>query len=363
MNRWPLNLALGLAMFTCTCFLPAEERAVLDRKVGRAEASGMRIEVEQGLAGVRAFDGERLELWAQAPALRILIRLDADAERPLELEVHNCMQAAALSVDGGPSLAPEPIAGRSAACRFSVSVRKDSILELFSTTETSDQTFVFAVLSDVQNAINRVQDIFERMNQDPELAFVVSTGDLVNTGTRDELTRFQDELAHLEIPFFSTVGNHEMGAPPEVWHSLFGPFNVHFKFSGVAFSLIDSGNATIDPETYERLDDYLAQSRKLPHVVLTHVPPLDPAGLRGGAFRSRKEAAKFLKKLADGKVDALFLGHIHSYYAFSNAGIPSYISGGGGAIEERLDGIQRHYLRVRAHPQRGIEDVGLVRVD
>jgi hypothetical protein len=93
------------------------------------------------------------------------------------------------------------------------------------------------------------------------------------------------------------------------------------------------------------------------------VPPLDPAGLRGGAFRSRGEAGKLLQKLGNGQVDALFLGHIHSYYAFSAAGVPSFISGGGGAIPETLDGIDRHYLRVRASPERGIEDVAIVRVD
>jgi ABC-type phosphonate transport system ATPase subunit len=43
--------------------------------------------------------------------------------------------------------------------------------------------------------------------------------------------------------------------------------------------------------------------------------------------------------------------------------VPSYISGGGGAIPERFDGIGRHYLRVRASARRGIEDVAIVRID
>ncbi len=363
MKRALLNLSVGLALCAHSCFLPAEERAALDLEVGRAEAPGVRIQVADGLAAVRTFDGNKLKLWAQAPRLNIAVELDTPGERELELEVLNCMPTAALSVDAGPSLAPEPVVGRRAACKFSLTLNQSAEIELFSTREDPEAGFVFAVLSDVQNAIGSVQDIFQRMNQDPELMFVVSTGDLVNNGTRSQLTRFQDELGQLEIPFFSTVGNHEMGAPAEVWHSLFGQFTTHFEFGGVAFSMVDSGNATVDPETYERLEDYLAQSRRKPHVVLTHVPPLDPSGLRQGSFRSRKEAAKFLKLLADGKVDALFLGHIHSYYAFSSAGIPTYISGGGGAIEEKLDGIGRHYLRVHVHPERGIEEVGLVRVD
>ncbi len=56
-------------------------------------------------------------------------------------------------------------------------------------------------------------------------------------------------------------------------------------------------------------------------------------------------------------------GHIHSYYAFSNAGIPAYISGGGGAIPERFDGIGRHYLTVDVDPVSGVIETGLVRID
>jgi hypothetical protein len=205
--------------------------------------------------------------------------------------------------------------------------------------------------------------VFERLNEDPELRFVVSTGDLVDTGVRKELTRFQREMQTLQIPMFSTVGNHEMGAEPQAWHELFGPFNVHFTFKGARFSLVDSDNATIDPHVYDWLDDWLDEADREIHVVLTHYPPLDPVGLRGGGFRAKKEGAKLMQRLADGHVDALFLGHIHSYYAFSNAGVPSFISGGGGAIEERLDGIGRHYLKVRARPHEGIDDVAIVRVD
>jgi 3',5'-cyclic-AMP phosphodiesterase len=330
--------------------------------VGQAEAAGMRVEVEDGLAAVRAFDGQRLELWAQAPALRIRIAHDRASPRPLRLTVLNCMREALLELDD-TSILGMPVEGRGAACEFAVEVSDGSSLRLAPAGADEPGSFVFAVLSDIQSAVDRVGDIFARMNEDPELQFVVSTGDLVDTGARQELTYFQEQMATLPIPLFSTVGNHEMGAPASVWHELFGPFNVHFLFKRVAFSLVDSGNATIDPQVYGRLDGWLAENRAATHAVLTHVPPIDPAGLRGGSFRSRKEAAKLLQKLGHGQVDALFLGHIHSYYAFSAAGVPSYISGGGGAIEETLDGIDRHYLRVRASPERGIEEVAVVRVD
>ncbi|HEX5659980.1 MAG TPA: metallophosphoesterase [Polyangiales bacterium] len=349
--------ALLLVLFLPGCFLPAEKRARLDRSVGEAEAGGITLEVAEGRAGIRSFDGLRAELWAQAPSLSISVR--SDAPRPLVLDVLNCMPGTLLRVDAEAPRAPTPVAGRAASCHFELAV-SDSQLEL--APAAADTEYAFAVLSDVQDAIGRVQDIYRRMNADPELQFVVSTGDLVETGTRSQLVHFQDELAGLNIPLFSTVGNHEMGAPPSHWHSLFGPFNVNFVHRGVTFSLVDSGNATIDPSMYGRLDDWLDAAEDGTHIVLTHVPPLDPAGLRGGAFRSRKEAAKLVQKLGRGRVDALFLGHIHSYYSFSVADVPTYISGGGGAIQERFDGIERHYLKVRASA-RGIEDVAIVRVD
>jgi Icc protein len=350
--RWlPILLMSG-------CLLPADERVSLDRVVGQASVAGLSLEVEEGRAGVRAFDGQRAELWAQAPALSIAVR--SDRERALVLDVLNCMPGTRLTTEQ-QTLEATSVGGRAATCRFELTVREGSQLAL-TPPAVEEATYAFAVLSDVQDAIGRVQDIYRRMNQDPELQFVVSTGDLVDTGVRDELVRFQDELAGLNIPLYSTVGNHEMGAPASDWHGLFGPFNVNFVHRGLTFSLVDSGNATIDPDMYDRLDSWLDAARDGTHIVLTHVPPLDPAGLRGGAFRSRKEAGKLIQKLGHGRVDALFLGHIHSYYSFSVANVPTYISGGGGAIQERFDGIERHYLKVRANA-RGIEDVAIVRVD
>jgi hypothetical protein len=40
-------------------------------------------------------------------------------------------------------------------------------------------------------------------------------------------------------------------------------------------------------------------------------------------------------------------GHLHSYYAFDNAHIPTFISRGGAPKPERLVGIGPHYLMAR----------------
>ena len=70
-----------------------------------------------------------------------------------------------------------------------------------------------------------------------------------------------------------------------------------------------------------------------------------------------------LSRLASAKVDLTLYGHIHSYYAFENAGIPAFISGGGGAIPERFDGVGRHFLTVDVDPITSRLQTALVRID
>ncbi len=127
--------------------------------------------------------------------------------------------------------------------------------------------------------------------------------------------------------------------------------------------MLDSASATIDPLVYDWLEGWLSEGRERVHVVAMHIPAIDPIGVRSGSFASRNEAAKLLTRLANGRVDLTLYGHIHSYYDFDNAGIPAYISGGGGAIPERFDQIGRHFLVFDVDPNAGIQDVKVVRVD
>src|SRR6185503_14516782 len=113
---------------------------------------------------------------------------------------------------------------------------------------------------------------------------------------------------------------------------------------------------------YQELSGWLSEGRERVHVVAMHIPPLDPVGERNAAFGSRAEAGALLSRLSEGKVDLTLYGHIHAYYAFENAGIPAFISGGGGAHPERLSGIGRHYLTVDIGAG-GVVGTGVVRVD
>jgi Icc protein len=224
------------------------------------------------------------------------------------------------------------------------------------------ESWRFVVMGDIQRALPEVDDVFERINEVPGVRFVASTGDLVQSGEIGEYELLEKQLEVLDVPYFSTIGNHELFADHERWKVRFGRFNVHFRFKDAVFSLVDSGSSSVDPLVYEWLDEWLDEARDEVHFFFTHFPAVDPIGVRAGSFRSAHEGHKLLDRLAEGRVDITFYGHIHSYYAFQNAGIPAYISGGGGAIPERWDGIGRHFLTVDVAAG-SVQTVGVVRVD
>ncbi|MCP4602484.1 MAG: metallophosphoesterase [Proteobacteria bacterium] len=365
------QLLIGLlpVLWLFGCIASLDDRVQLDETTGFARIDTAQIEVTGQVASVRRFQDGLIELWAQAPVVPMVLNIKNSEVSHWDITVFNTMPNAVLwarNQNGEALPVGEPATPRPTVRKWRLPIPGGQTITLTITPPDAqlESPYRFAVLGDIQSAIDEFGDIVARLNQDPTIRFVASTGDLIERGTRRLLERFQSELHPLRVPFFSTVGNHELiNADPSDWAELFGRFNTHFQFKGTAFTLIDSASATIHPKVYDWLDECLEEGRTLPHVALTHIPPLDPSGTRGGAFSSSKEAAKFIRTLAAGKVDATFYGHIHSYYEFSNGGIPAYISGGGGAIPERMDGISRHYLTVDVIPKDQSLSVKVVHID
>ena len=359
----PLRVCLCM-LLVLSCLRPSEERAERDQEVGQAAHAGVAVDVTDGLAAVRELSDDRLVLWGSAPGFDVELRLDQPRE--LEIEVQNCLtDARLLLADGalarltalGDAGMPTRKLWRLQAPAGSVSLR------LAAPDDDSAEPFRFALLSDVQEAIVDVADVFDKLNEQPQLRFLLGAGDLTEQGTRTELERYQHELERLQIPYFTTLGNHELGTSPDLYHEYFGRGNFQFRFAGVYFTLLDSASATLDPIVYGWLDDWLARARHDVHIVAMHIPPIDPIGVRNGSWASRSEAAKALARLASGRVDLTLYGHVHSYYEFDNAGIPAFISGGGGAIPERFDRIGRHFMVFEVDRARGVLEREVVEVD
>ncbi|WP_437742061.1 metallophosphoesterase [Sorangium sp. So ce1504] len=360
-----LALIALTAPLALSCLDVAEGRARRDLEVGKASRGKARVAVDEGLAAIRRLDAGELALWASAPALSI--RLTDEAGGPWKITIENMLADAELSARVGDERVPVELVEApfptQRTFRLSLPPGAEATLSLRPPDEARREPWRFAVFADVQEDIDRVQDIYAKMNEAEGVRFALISGDLTSRGSPEQLERFQREMKTLRFPCYATLGNHELGTRDDLYHEWFGRGNYRFAFRGVQFTMLDSASATIDPLAYGWLDGWLTEGQDLLHVVTMHLAPLDPVGSRNGAFASRAEANKLLTMLADGRVDLTFYGHIHSFYAFENAGIPAYISGGGGAIPERLDGIGRHFVTVDVEPPAKIAQVAVVRVD
>lgn len=344
------------------CTRPAEERTRRDLDVGHAQSAALEVEVASGLAAVRELSPTRLALWLSAPSADV--SLVAHEAIQLELSVENAMASVELSDLDSGTLVPILSGADTTKKSWTLALAPGSRhLRLTPPNAAEKGLFRFALMSDVQEAIDRVQDLYRVIDAQADLDFLLGAGDLTEEGEVQELQRFQHELATLAVPYYTTLGNHELGERPPAYQDWFGRANFQFVHRGVYFTLLDSASATIDPIAVDWLDGWLANARDSVHIVAMHIPPLDPVGSRNAAFASRAEAATLLAKLAEAGVDLTLYGHIHAYYSFENAGIPAVISGGGGASPERASDIGRHFVVFEVDAKRGVVSSEVVRVD
>jgi Icc-related predicted phosphoesterase len=350
-------LALG------ACTRPAEERTVAELDVGRASGDGLTVEVADGLAHIRALGDRHLELWSQAPVLDVTLTVDDAAAGEWTVRIRNAMPDAALTAP--PEVAVAELLSDLPTVKSLRLTLPTGTHRLHLAPPDADVPgrFRVAALADIQTGLDQVDQLFARIDAEPGIRFAVVMGDLTDRAEITEFDLLEQQLTRLDVPFYATRGNHDLWNAPSRFRERFGRGNFQFVFKDVAFTFVDSGDAGIDPLVYDWLDDWLAAARDRVHVFLTHFPPIDPIGIRMGSFRSRREGHMLLSRLADAGVDLTLYGHIHTYYAFDNAGIPAYISGGGGARPERWDGIDRHFLVIELDPEGDrIGSVGLVRL-
>ncbi|MBN2435134.1 MAG: metallophosphoesterase [Spirochaetes bacterium] len=348
---------LFILLALLSCDVPQNENYELDKEVGIASVDGAQVEVVSGLGVINNIEPGKLEIHQSAPQIKLVIDPGKSGISEWQIELSNSVRNTYALSDDSVTILSESQNGIKYSLKCEVPVNK-KISIYFKTTEEDP---VFAVFSDVQRAVSEVSDIFEAINSDDDLQFVLSTGDLTSNGTKSEIKRFIKELENLAVPFYTTMGNHDsFDSQYKYWHKVFGRTSFRFIYRDTLFVFLDSSSGVLYHELYDDLEGWLGLSDGL-KIVLTHYPIVDPSGTRGGSFSSRNEAYKLLSLLGENGTDLLLFGHIHSYYKYTLAGIDCRISGGGGAMPERYDGIGRHYLKIEVDPDN--EKYSIERVD
>lgn len=199
---------------------------------------------------------------------------------------------------------------------------KESRVHSFRTAPAAKRPFSFIYLGDTHND-NIVEPVLKKaVKEEPNAAFLIHSGDHVNTGLFRDLW---DQYFHSgrdifpQLPFVPTLGNHDSqdGLPPTLYTQLFmlphntdcgltSGRNYAFTYGDARFYMID---ATGDMEKITCwLEKELDQTKEKWKIAVTHFPPY-------ARDDSYPEIRKLWGSLFDKyHVDLVLSGHIHQYF-------------------------------------------------
>jgi len=202
--------------------------------------------------------------------------------------------------------------------------------------DQNSQKFSFAIFGDNRSATAVFEELVAQINQDkPD--FAVSLGDMVQEGRQALYDVFLQQLARLNAPLISVIGNHELRLNGlSLYQQLFGPPYYSFKVGHSYFIVLDNANQkNLDLPQMKWLTGELEKSQAFrQRFVLMHVPLYDPrSGAKGlGHSMADLSFAKELNDLFDQhQVTMVFASHVHGYYQGKWQQTPFIISGGAGA--------------------------------
>lgn len=356
MHRFGIALLIPLL---AACLDAGEDRTRRDfEDIGHARLGPVALYLDPGVALSVDEAQSLVRFRANAPA----VRLDArTAEtRVIHVEITNVFEDVILL----PSQVTRSAGAHAIAFDLTVPPEGASV-RLTRPEPDVARPFRFAWVGDVQGGNARFAAIRARINADPSLEFVVFAGDVSERGLPGQIDAFLAAANPLATPWYSLIGNHEnIGGNDAVFQRKIGRINVAFDYRGARLVLVDSASGGLEPRVWQFLRDKMAGTEPKVRLVGMHIPPVDFAGLRDGAFASRLEGAKVMQALSAGGVDALFAGHLHTLDFSGAAGVPIVVSGNGGVgFEAKWDGSSLHYLAVAVDPASGKVEISVVAVE
>lgn len=98
------------------------------------------------------------------------------------------------------------------------------------------------LIADSHQNYSDLERVVAELNRQ-DLDFVVHLGDFTNIGVSSEFDAFARLIAPLRHPLLVVIGNHDaVGAGPQLFEKLFGPFNQSVDFAGRRFLLYNSNS-------------------------------------------------------------------------------------------------------------------------
>ena len=225
---------------------------------------------------------------------------------------------------------------------------------------SSDTMLTFYVYGDTRTyplyhdsvAAAIIRDFMQNPNHQ---TFIISTGDLITDGGREECwdTEFfnpnyphiQQMMAHL--PYLSATGNHEgRGFLFKQFfpYEMYVPWQLFYSFDvGPAHFIVMDQYVYYEPGgfQYEWLEEELSRTEKPWKFIIMHQP-----GWSAGPHEDAEAVKKYIHPLAKRMgVKFIFSGHNHNYSRAVVDGIHYITTGGGGAPLYAPDSTRPHVVK------------------
>jgi len=201
---------------------------------------------------------------------------------------------------------------------------------------TPGNTLTFAVLGDNRSNPAVFTAVLKELARDPDLAFAMDVGDLVETGTMENFASFLKQVRqNLTLPLLTAIGNHDLdqNRRPGLYRRIFGPASYAFHLKDNYFIVFND----VDPHgvgerQWRWLEAELQKSQTYQtRLVFLHIPLFDPRGGEDHHCLPEATGRRLAALFRQYHVTHIFAGHIHSYYSGSWDGVPFTISAGAGA--------------------------------
>lgn len=217
--------------------------------------------------------------------------------------------------------------------------------------------FRFLVLGDMEDRPGRYEKVLKQAVKG-KAAFIVVTGDLVNSNREERWRFFVEEVrekldrAWPPVALFGAPGNHDVDPDNKGigFDQVMGARQFYFSYGGSLFVILDSSSGIVSQASYQWFRELLVRERPASdHVFLfLHYPPISFPGFpKTREGQARWEALyEPLRRLAEEYgVEYIFSGHYEGYYQEARAGVTYVITGGGGSRLEQPGG-KHHFMQV-----------------
>lgn len=180
-------------------------------------------------------------------------------------------------------------------------------LDLITRIDTTDlSTYKIALLSDNHYYYKELEDAVDAINNRKDILFTVVTGDITDQGLEREFILFHDQMAKLNKPYVTVIGNHDyLSSGYAVYKQMYGDYNYSFVFNGRRFVMFDDTfwESAKSPD-FNWLQSTLNNNTIPNPIVFSHIPPY------GDQFDDESEK-NFVSILKKGRVKLSVHGHLH----------------------------------------------------